>query len=132
MLRLLDRLVPVDDIDEDDADLALGRSLVGALMELAPLADPGVDLRLPMDPVPPPRTGLAVHALFGNVSADRIACALTAIVAAGLAGRARDRARIGIHEKRRHHPPPISTPAAKTSAPPSTTWNAARRNGVCM
>ncbi|BCG69677.1 hypothetical protein MesoLj113a_08350 [Mesorhizobium sp. 113-1-2] len=27
---------------------------------------------------------------------------------------------------------PISTPAANTSAPPSTTWKAARRNGVCM
>ena len=27
---------------------------------------------------------------------------------------------------------PISTPAANTSAPPSTTWKAARRNGVSM
>ncbi|TPK13524.1 hypothetical protein FJ872_10150 [Mesorhizobium sp. B2-5-9] len=27
---------------------------------------------------------------------------------------------------------PISTPAANTRAPPSTTWKAARRNGVCM
>lgn len=27
---------------------------------------------------------------------------------------------------------PISTPAANTSAPPSTTWKAARQNGVCM
>ncbi|HEY2925404.1 DUF6603 domain-containing protein, partial [Piscinibacter sp.] len=96
MLRLLDRLLPTDAIDEDDADLALGRSLVGALMELAPLADPAVDLRPPTDPLPAPRAGLAVHALFGAVPAERISSALTAIVAAGLAGRARDRSSIGI------------------------------------
>lgn len=30
------------------------------------------------------------------------------------------------------YPLPISTPAANTSAPPSTTWNAARKNGVSM
>jgi len=94
MLRLLDRLLPGDDIDDDDEDLALGRSLVGALMELAPLADAAADLRPPTDPVPAPRAGLAVHALFGEVGADRIASALTAIVAAGLSGRARDRASV--------------------------------------
>jgi len=96
MLRLLDRLLPTDGIDEDDADLALGRSMVGALMELAPLADPAADLRPPTDPLPAPRAGLAVHALFGDVPAERIASALTAIVAAGLAGRARDRSSVGI------------------------------------
>lgn len=95
-LRLLDRLLPTDGIDEDDADLALGRSLVGALMELAPLADPAADLRVPTDALPAPRAGLAVHALFGEVPSERIASALTAIVAAGLAGRARERSRAGV------------------------------------
>ena len=91
-LRLLDRLLPPAGIDLDDADLALGRALVGALMELAPLVDPAADLRLPTAPLEPPRAGLAVHALYGEVPAERIAQALTAIVAAGLAGRARARA----------------------------------------
>jgi hypothetical protein len=95
MLRLLDRLLPPAGIDDDDADLALGRSLVGALMELAPLVDAGADLRPPVIPLPTPRSDLAVHALFGDVPAERIASALTAIIAAGLAGRARDRARFG-------------------------------------
>jgi hypothetical protein len=31
-----------------------------------------------------------------------------------------------------HHAPPIRMPAARTSPPPSTTWNAARKNGVSM
>ncbi len=46
-LRLLDRLLPQDG---DDGDLALGRALVGALMELAPLEDPAAELRLPAAP----------------------------------------------------------------------------------
>ncbi|MGE4052638.1 MAG: hypothetical protein AB7F38_16320, partial [Piscinibacter sp.] len=91
-LRLLDRLLPPEVVD--DADLALGRTLVGAMMELAPLADPAADLRLPVVPFDPPRAGLEVHALFGELSAERIAQALTAIVASGLAGRARERAAI--------------------------------------
>ena len=33
-------------------DLALGRALVGAMMELAPLADPAADLRPPVAPAP--------------------------------------------------------------------------------
>lgn len=89
-LRLLDRLLPPEGLD--DADLALGRALVGSLMDLAPLADPAADLRLPVVPFEPPRAGLAVHALFGALSAGRIAQGLTAIVAASLAGRARERA----------------------------------------
>lgn len=93
-LRLLDRLLPPAGVEVDDDDLALGRSLVGALMELAPLADPAADLRLPVVPLEAPRAGLAVHALFGEVPAERIAQALTAIVAAGLAGRARERAAV--------------------------------------
>jgi len=38
---LLQRLLPpVDAAEPDDPDLGLGRALVNALMELAPLADP--------------------------------------------------------------------------------------------
>ncbi|MBS0435118.1 MAG: hypothetical protein JSR75_09535 [Proteobacteria bacterium] len=91
-LRLLDRLLPPDGVEADNDDLALGRALVGALMELAPLADPAADLRLPVLPFEAPRAGLAVNALFGDLGAERIAQALTAIVAAGLAGRASERA----------------------------------------
>jgi len=32
----------------------------------------------------------------------------------------------------RIYAPPIRMPAARTSPPPSTTWNAARKNGVSM
>ncbi|NUZ08358.1 DUF6603 domain-containing protein [Piscinibacter koreensis] len=91
-LRLLHRLLPAVDPDEpDDADLALGRALVQALMELAPLPDPGADLRPAVLPAPAVRAGLRVQALFGEVDAAAIARAMTAIVAAGLAGRARAR-----------------------------------------
>ena len=100
-LRLLHRLLPAPDPDEpDDADLALGRALVTALMELAPLADPGADLRLPVAPAPAVRAGLAVTALFGEVDAAPIARAMTAIVAAGLAARA---------QARSGHEPPRAT-----------------------
>lgn len=90
-LRLLDRLLPPADSAES-GELALGRALVGALMELAPLADPAADLRPPVAPPEAPRAGLAVQALFGEVPAERVAQALTAIVAAGIASRAAERA----------------------------------------
>lgn len=91
-LRLLHRLLPpppeaAADAPEDAA-LALGRALVGALMDLAPLPDPGADLRLPLQAAPVPRADLAVTALFGSVSTDQVRQALTAIVSAGLASRA--------------------------------------------
>lgn len=92
-LRLLQRLMPSVDGGADDEDLALGRALVGAMMELSALTDPGADLR-PGTPAPAePRAGLNVCAVFGDVSADRIGQAMTAIVAAGLAERARARNR---------------------------------------
>ncbi len=88
-LRLLHRLLPPPDSEEpDDADLALGRALVRALMDLAPLADPAADLRLPVAPARAVRAGLRVQALFGAVDAAQIDRAMTAIVAAGLAARA--------------------------------------------
>jgi hypothetical protein len=91
-LRLLQRLMPDADGEPDDTDLALGRQLVAALMELAPLADPAADLRPALAPPDAPRAGLAVVAQFGEVSPSQVDAALTAIVAAGLAQRARERA----------------------------------------
>ena len=92
-LRLLHRLLsPVDAAEPDDPDLALGRALVNALMELAPLADPAADLRQAVIPPPDPRAGLAVTALFGEVADVQIARAMTAVVASGLARRAQSRA----------------------------------------
>ena len=99
-IRLLHRLLPpatVPDISDPDAesedeDLALGRALVGAMMELVDRADPSAELRPPVVPPAAPRTGLAVTAVFGVVSESQISRAITAIVAAGLALRARIRA----------------------------------------
>ncbi len=91
-LRLLQRLMPEPDGDPDDADLTLGRSLVAALMDLATLADPAADLRTSIAPAEAPRTGLAVYAQFGEAAQSQVDAALTAIVAAGLAQRARERA----------------------------------------
>ena len=96
-LRLLHRLLPTpvptpaasDELE--DEDLQLGRALVGTMMELADLADPGADLRLPLLAAPAPRAGLRVTALFGSVSDVQVAQAITAITAAGLAERARAR-----------------------------------------
>ncbi len=91
-LRLLHRLLPPVGEEPDDDDLALGRALVRAMMELTPLPDAAADLRPPAVPPVPPRAGLAVCAQFGEVSASQVGQAITAIVAAGLAARARLRA----------------------------------------
>ncbi|MGE0100786.1 MAG: DUF6603 domain-containing protein [Blastocatellales bacterium] len=94
-LRLLHRLLPAEPTGEeepDDADLALGRALVGSMMELTDRADPTGDLRPPAVAPPAPRAGLNVTAIFGSVTNDQIGRAMTAIVAAGLASRARARA----------------------------------------
>ena len=91
-LRLLHRLLPPVGEEPDDEDLALGRALVQAMMELTPLPDAAADLRPPTVPPVPPRAGLAVCAQFGEASASQVSQAITAIVAAGLAARARLRA----------------------------------------
>ncbi len=94
-LRLLHRLLPAAPRPVDaaeDEDLALGRALVGAMMELVDRADPAADLRAPAVPPPPPRAGLAFTAVFGAVSESQVGRSVTAIVAAGLAQRARIRA----------------------------------------
>ena len=99
-LRLLNRLLPTelvadatdpDSVGEDE-DLSLGRALVGAMMELTALADPTADLRPPVVPPATPRAGLAVTAVFGVATESQIRRAITAIVASGLAERARIRA----------------------------------------
>ena len=117
-LRLLQRLLPpplatAAAADEpEDAHLALGRGLVQALMELAPLADPAADLRPPMLPAPAARAGLAVTALFGSVSAGQVRQAITAVVAAGLAARARARVEPGAAA-----PPAEPTPPRAAALP---------------
>jgi large repetitive protein len=94
-LRLLQRLLPLEqpaaDVPEDE-DLALGRALVGSLLELAGDSDPSAELRLPSVPPEPPRAGLAVSSVFGVVTGAQVSRAITAIVASGLAERARVRA----------------------------------------
>jgi hypothetical protein len=92
-LRLLNALIP-GEIDEDpfDDDLALGRDLVRGLIMLADAPALGDELAPPADPVPAPRAGLDVHAVFGRLTVADISRALTAIVAAGLSTRANSRA----------------------------------------
>jgi hypothetical protein len=99
-LRLLHRLLPpalpVDAADpeaeREDEDLALGRALVEAMIELVDRADPTTELRPPSAPPAPPRAGLSMTAVFGVVSESQVSRAITAIVAAGLAERASIRA----------------------------------------
>ena len=90
-LRLLHRLLPTESEEPDDETLALGRALVQSMMALADRADPGAELRAATVAPPAPRAGLAVTALFGDVSASQVEEAITAIVSAGLAERARAR-----------------------------------------
>jgi hypothetical protein len=97
-VRLLSRLLPPElntsdpDAEGEDDDLALGRALVTAMMELVDRADPAADLRPPAVSPNAPRAGLTVTAVFGVVSESQVSRAITAIVAAGLAERARIRA----------------------------------------
>ena len=90
-LRLLGRLLPPAAEGEDD-DLALGRQLVSGALALVGQADPAGELRLPATELTAPRAGLSVTALFGTLAGDQVGRAVTAIVAAGLATRARARA----------------------------------------
>jgi hypothetical protein len=90
--RLLSSLPAAADDEPEDEDLALGRGLVGAMMELVDRADPTADLRVAAVPPPTPRAGLSVTASFGVVTESQIGRAMTAIVATGLAERARIRA----------------------------------------
>jgi hypothetical protein len=88
----------------DDEDLALARGLVGALLARDGRGDPLTELSAPELPVP---AGLAVHAVIGSCAPDAVSRAITAAVAAALAGRSRRRvagsgagatqARLGLH-----------------------------------
>lgn len=110
-LRLLYRLLPPEitadpadpEPEQEDEDLALGRALVTAMMELTERADPSVDLRPPAAGLEPPRSGLTISSVFGVVSESQVSRAITAIVAAGLAERARARAVTPLPEPTRVH-----------------------------
>jgi hypothetical protein len=98
-LRLLHRLLPAAEPGEpDDADLALGRALVTAMIELVDKTDPAAELRPPTVEPATSRAGLQVSAVFGVVTASQVSQAITAIVAAGLAQRARARAETPLPE----------------------------------
>lgn len=87
-LRLLAALLPAPDPTEpDDADLALGRAIVQGLLDTRRQ----FDLEAPR-PTVAVRAGLAVRAWFGALDQGTVDRAFTAVVAAGLAGRARQRA----------------------------------------
>jgi hypothetical protein len=72
----------------DDEDFALARGLVGSLLARDGRGDPLTELSAPDLPVP---AGLPVHAVVGSCSPDAVRRAVTAAVAAGLAGRSRQR-----------------------------------------
>ena len=99
-LRLLYRLLPPAivvnpadlDAEREDENLALGRALVTAMMELVDRTDPSADLRPPVVAPEAPRAGLAITSVFGVVSESQVSQAITAIIAAGLSERARIRA----------------------------------------
>ncbi|MDX6333862.1 MAG: hypothetical protein QOG05_1202, partial [Streptosporangiaceae bacterium] len=87
---------PDPDTEPDDADLAAGRSIVSGLLGLSGLADPVAELGLPPGtgtglPAGIGRAGLAVDAVYGVLGDDDVARAVTAVLAAGLAARARHR-----------------------------------------
>ena len=91
-LRLLARLLPPPDPNApESADLHLLRGLVDALHREGASDDPARELRPPSTPPASPRVGLAVHMLYGDVSADAIRRALTAGVAAAVRVRSAER-----------------------------------------
>lgn len=91
-LRLLARLLPPPDTDAlESADLHLLRGLVDALQRESASDDPARELRPPSTPLASPRVGLAVHMLYGDVSAEAIRRALTAGVAAAVRLRSAER-----------------------------------------
>ena len=94
-LRLLHRLLlPAEPEATEDPDLALGRALVGAMMVVSDRADPAEELTPPATALAAPRSGLVVVAMLGAVDDAQVGRAITAVVAAGLASRARERERL--------------------------------------
>jgi hypothetical protein len=76
--------------DPDDLDLALGRSVVAALLDLDPFVDPLGDIRPPGSFAAP--AGIPVHAVVGSIAPPALRRAFTAVIVAGVAARARLRA----------------------------------------
>ena len=91
-LRLLQCLLPPSDPeDPDDGSLLLGRALMDGLTPLLSGDDPAREIRPPAAGIPTPRPGLTVTALFSVMDESAVFAGMTAIVAAGLAARARAR-----------------------------------------
>jgi large repetitive protein len=84
-------LPPVDALEPDDADLALGRALVNGFRDAARGAPAVADLEAPR-PTTAVRAGLSVVAVFGTLTQEAVERAMTAVFAAGLAARAQARA----------------------------------------
>jgi len=91
-LRLMRALLPpIDLADPDDPDLATGRALVTGSFDAARGKAYIADLEAPR-PALAIRGGLTAVGVFGTLSAAAVDRAITAVFAAGLAGRARARA----------------------------------------
>ncbi len=87
-VRLIATLIDLGDEagapGSDSAPLALGRSLVGALLGRDTRGDPLTELSAPDLPLPP---GVAVHGIVGTVTAEDVRAAITAIVTRVLGAR---------------------------------------------
>ena len=84
-------LPPVDSLEPDDADLAVGRALVSGFRDAARGMPAVTDLEAPR-PTTGVRPGLTAVAVFGTLSDAAVSRAMTAVFAAGLAARAQARA----------------------------------------
>ena len=84
-------LPPVDALEPDDADLAVGRALVDGFRDAARGTPTVADLEAPR-PTTGVRAGLSAIAVFGTLSEAAAGRAMTAVFAAGLAARAQARA----------------------------------------
>jgi hypothetical protein len=90
--RLMHALLPpVDALEPDDADLAVGRSLVTGFRDAARGTPTVTDLEAPR-PTTGVRAGLSAVAAFGTLSEAAVSRGMTAVFAAGLAVRAQARA----------------------------------------
>ena len=90
-LRLLKALIPVPDpADPDDADLARGRALITGSMDAVRGQPYIADLEADR-PITPIRADLSAVAAFGTLTDAAVTRAVTAVFAAGLSARARDR-----------------------------------------
>jgi hypothetical protein len=90
-LRLLKALIPVPDpADPDDADLARGRALITGSMDAVRGQPYIADLEADR-PITAIRAGLTAVAAFGTLTDAAVGRAVTAVFAAGLSARARDR-----------------------------------------